>query len=91
VATAVGAMATALGGLDALIFTAGIGENSAYVRAAICERLGYLGVEIDTEANAAARPDTGITAAGGSVEVIVLEAREDVVAARAARQVLEKT
>lgn len=89
VATAVGAMATALGGLDALVFTAGIGENSAYVRAAVCERLGFLGVEIDGQANASARPDAGITAPGGSVEVVVLEAREDVVAARAARQVLD--
>jgi acetate kinase len=94
VATAVGAMAAALGGLDALVFTAGIGENSSSVRTAVCERLGYLGVEIDEEANAAARPDAGqpnagITAPGGSVEVIVLEAREDVVAARAAEQVLD--
>ena len=88
VATAVGAMATALGGLDALIFTAGIGENSAYVRAAVCERLGLLGVEIDDEVNATARPDAGIAAAGASVKVIVLEAREDIVAAGSARQLL---
>jgi len=88
VATAVGAMATALGGLDAVVFTAGIGENSPSVRAAVCDRLGYLGVEIDDEDNAAARPDAGIAAAGASVQVIVLEAREDVIAARAARQLL---
>jgi len=88
VATAVGAMATALGGLDAIVFTAGIGENSASVRAAVCARLGFLGVEIDGGVNAAARPDASIAAAGTSVQVIVLEAREDVVAARAARQLL---
>jgi len=88
VATAVGAMATALDGLDALVFTAGIGENSASVRAAICARLGFLGVEIDDGVNTAARPDASIAAAGTSVQVIVLEAREDVVAARAARQLL---
>jgi acetate kinase len=88
VATAVGAMATALDGLDALVFTAGIGENSASVRAAVCGRLGFLGVQLDDEANAAALPEAGIAAAGTSVQVIVLEAREDVVAAGAARQLL---
>ena len=88
VATAVGAMAAALRGIDALVFTAGIGENSASVRAAVCERLGFLGVELDADANAAAQLDAGIAAAGSSVQVIVLEAREDVIAARAARQLL---
>jgi acetate kinase len=88
VATAVGAMATALGGLDTVVFTAGIGENSAYVRGAVCERLGFLRVELDTEANAAARPDATVSAAGSSVRVVVLEAREDLIAARAARQLL---
>jgi acetate kinase len=88
VATAVGAMATALGGLDALVFTAGIGENSAHVRAAVCERLGFFGVQLDAEANASARPDVAIAAAGSPVQVIVLEAREDLVAARATRELL---
>jgi acetate kinase len=88
VATAIGAMATALGGLDALVFTAGIGENSASVRATVCGRLGFLGVELDDGVNATARPDASIAAAGTSVQVVVLEAREDVVAARAARQLL---
>ena len=87
VAAAVGAMATALGGLDALVFTAGIGENSASVRAAVCERLGFLGVELDREANASAGPDA--TVSSGPVRVVVLKAREDAVAARAARALLE--
>jgi acetate kinase len=72
VATAVGAMATALGGLDALIFTAGIGENSASLRAAVSERLGFLGVELDAEANASARPDSSISAPGSAVRVDVI-------------------
>jgi acetate kinase len=88
VTSAVGAMATALGGLDALVFTAGIGENSAFVRAAVCERLGFLGVELDRQANEAARPGSTVSAADSPVRVVVLEAREDVVAARAARQLL---
>jgi acetate kinase len=88
VATAVGAMATALGGLDALVFTAGIGENSASVRAAVCERLGYLGVQLDAGANASARPDATVSTAESPVRIVVLEAREDVVAARSARELL---
>ena len=89
VATAVGAMAVALGGLDALVFTAGIGENSPGVRASVCERLGFLGVELDSQANASARPDDTISASHGSVRVAVVEAREDLVAAHAARRLLD--
>jgi acetate kinase len=88
VATAVGAMAVALGGLDALVFTAGIGENSASLRQAVCDRLGFLSVELDPAANASARPDAVISTSESTVRVVVLEAREDLVAARAARQLL---
>jgi acetate kinase len=88
VATAVGAMAVALGGLEAIVFTAGIGENSAGVREAVCEKLGFLGVELDPEANAAARPDATISTSGSPVRIVVVEAREDLMAARAARELL---
>jgi acetate kinase len=88
VASAVGAMAVALGGLDALVFTAGIGENSAGVREAVCGLLGFLGVELDPRANASARPDATISAPGGPVRVVVVAAREDLVAARAGRRLL---
>jgi acetate kinase len=89
VAAAAGAMAVALGGLDALVFTAGIGEHSARVRAGVSGRLRFLGVELDGEANAAARPDADVSTAGSAVRVVVLRAREDVVAARAARALLD--
>ena len=49
----VGAMAAALGGIDALVFCGGIGEHSSLVRARICERLGWMGIEIDHARNAA--------------------------------------
>jgi acetate kinase len=88
VAGAVGAMAVALGGLDALVFTAGIGERSAATRERICQRLRFLGVELDPATNAAARPDSDIAAESSAVRVVVLEAREDLVAARAARELL---
>jgi acetate kinase len=88
IACAVGGLAVALEGLDALVFTAGVGENSAGVRAAVCGRLGFLGVELDQVANASARPDADIAAPGSLVRVVLLRAREDLVAARAARALL---
>jgi acetate kinase len=84
-AQAVAAMATALGGLDAVVFTAGVGEHSAHVRAEICRRLAFLGVEIDREANTAGDGDREISAASSRARVHVLAAREDVMVARAVR------
>jgi acetate kinase len=88
IATAIGASAVALGGLDGLVFTGGVGERSAPVRSEVCRRLGFLGVALDRELNGAAVPDADVAAAGASVRVVVLHAREDVVAARAARKLL---
>jgi acetate kinase len=82
VAAAIGALAVALDGLDALAFTAGIGENSSLVRARICERLGFLGVELDEDANERAVPDCVIS--NRNVTVHVVRAREELIAARAA-------
>ena len=86
VAAAVAAMAAALNGLDALAFTAGIGENSSLVRARVCARLGFLGIELDSAANEQAEPDCTISR--GDVAVHVVRAREELVAARAARELL---
>jgi acetate kinase len=88
IAGAVAAMAVALEGLDALVFTAGVGEGSAYVRAEICARLAFLDVELDPAANERAEPDAEIATAASRVRVVVLRAREDLVAARAARELL---
>jgi acetate kinase len=84
VASSVAAMATSLDGLDALVFTAGVGEGSASIRRDVCERLGFLGVELDVEANAHAVPDVDVNAQNAALRVVVLHAREDVIAARAA-------
>jgi acetate kinase len=86
VAGAVGAMAVALDGLDALVFPAGVGENSPSIRERVCERLGFLGVRLDAAANAVARPDADVGASDSPVRIVVLKAREDLVAARAARE-----
>jgi acetate kinase len=88
IAATVAAMATSLGGLDTIVFTAGVGENSARVRARICERLSFLGVEIDEKLNARAEPDIDVASKGSAVRVLVIRAREALVVARAVREVL---
>jgi acetate kinase len=85
VAGAVGAMAVAAGGLDAVVFTGGIGERSAVVRRGVASRLGVLGVELEPELNDVAAGDVDIAATGAAARVLVVESREELVAARAAR------
>jgi acetate kinase len=80
VSGAVAAMTTALRGLDALVFSAGAGEHSAGLRAAICARLSHLGVELAPERNA--RDDEQIAAARARVAVLVVAAGEEIVIAR---------
>ena len=88
VAAAVGAMAASLGGLDALVFTAGVGERAPAIRERICARVGFLGVEIDHAANATAESDAEIAADGSAVRIVVVAAREELVVARAVRKIL---
>jgi acetate kinase len=88
VAQAVAAMAVALGGLDGLVFTAGVGEHSARVRERICDRLAFLGVELEATANRDAVPDAELAPSHATVRVAVLRAREDVVIAPSVRATL---
>jgi acetate kinase len=90
IAQAIAAMAPALGGLDALAFTAGVGEHSPAVRASICSRLGFLGVDLDEEANRNGAGDAAIGASSASVRVQIVTAREDVVVARAVRGLVSR-
>jgi acetate kinase len=80
VSGAVAAMTTALGGLDALVFTAGAGERSAPLRAAVCGRLGALGVGVDADRNAAHAER--ISPDEAAVNVLVVAAGEEIVIAR---------
>ena len=73
----IGAMVTSLGGLDALVFTAGIGENSPEIRHATCARLGFLGVQLDDVKNSAANPDENLSARDAPVCVFVIRAQEE--------------
>jgi acetate kinase len=88
IAAAIASMATSLGGLDAIVFTAGVGENSARVRSRVCERLSFLGVEIDSARNTEAKLDADIATGGAAVRVLVIRAREALMVARAVRHVL---
>ncbi len=83
---AVAAMAAALSGLDALVFTGGIGEHAAPVRSAICAPLGFLGIELDAAANAGSA--SLISARTSRVTVRVLPAQEERMIARHTRSVL---
>lgn len=88
VGVGVGAMAAAVGGLDALVFTGGIGEHDARLRADVCGRLGFLGVRSDPAASAGAKPDADISAAGATCRALVVHTREDVTIAREVGRVL---
>jgi len=79
----VGAYAAALGGLDALVFTAGIGENSAPVRAAVCEGLEFLGVRFDAARNGEYQGgECDVSAAGSGARVLVVPTNEELMIAR---------
>ena len=75
-------VARELGGLDVLVFTAGIGENSAEVRAAACERLAFLGIRLDETGKSTVKPDADISDHGSQVRVLVIRAKEDWAIAR---------
>jgi acetate kinase len=86
----ISAMITSLGGIDLLVFTGGVGERSSRVRHAVADKIAFLGVRIDGEANRAATADASIAPPDSPVRVGVVTAREDVEMAKEARQVLGK-
>jgi acetate kinase len=73
----IGQMLAVLGGLDGLIFTGGIGEHSAAVRAGIAQQLAFCGLRLDARANAERQSDTDVAERASRVRVLVVEARED--------------
>jgi acetate kinase len=81
-----GALAAVLGGLDALVFTAGIGENSARIRQLVCEKARWLGIEIDEAANELAGPR--ISSAGSGTSAWVVPTNEELMIARHTRKLL---
>jgi acetate kinase len=84
----IAAMTAALGGLDALVFTGGVGERSAPVRAAAASGLGFLGVGVDAALNRSPEGDADVSAQGAAARTLVIPAREDLEIARQVRALL---
>ena len=80
----IGAMLGSLGGLDAVVFTAGVGEHAAEVREAALQPFGFLGLQLDEGRNRQAQPDSDVGADGSAVHVMVIRAQEEWAIARAA-------
>jgi acetate kinase len=75
--SSIGAMMASLGGLDALVFAGGIGENAAEVRSAACEAFGFLNLKLDSQKNAQSPADEDISAEGSQVCVLIVRTQED--------------
>ena len=84
----IGAMVAVLGGIDVLIFSAGVGENSPEVRKAVCRQLGFLGLNLDDAANAQNLLDAEIAAPTSAVRVLIVRAQEDWAIAKECWQIM---
>ena len=82
IAKNVGSYVAAMGGADAIVFTGGIGENSANYRASLCEKLGFLGVKLDEEKNKIRGEEIEITTPDSTTKVYVIPTNEELVIAR---------
>ena len=85
---AIASMTATLGGIDVLAFTGGVGEHAPLVRERAVAGLAFLGTEVDPGANALARGDADVSAAGASVRTVVVSAREDLEIAAQTRAAL---
>jgi acetate kinase len=84
----IGALAVTMGSVDALIFTAGVGEHASEVRASICAGLQCLGLELDSQANASCLPDADVARPSSHGRILVIATREDLMMLREVIQVL---
>jgi acetate kinase len=84
----IAAMAAAMDGLDALVFTGGVGERAGEIRLGAAAGLGFLGVAVDADADASAVPDADVSAPDARVRTLVVAAREDLEMAREVRATL---
>jgi acetate kinase len=89
VRAAVGGLAVTLGGVDALVFTAGVGEHSALLRRAACAGLECLGLKLDPAKNLACQPDADIASDDSAGRILVIETQEELTIAREALRVLQ--
>jgi acetate kinase len=87
----IGSYAAAMGGLDAIAFAGGIGENSATVRRLACQNLTFLGVELDEQKNKNAAIGSEISAKGAPVRIFVTGTNEELIVAEKAAELLVST
>jgi acetate kinase len=83
-----GAYLLVLNGADAIVFTGGIGENSAAMRAAVCDRLDWFGIALDTAANTTARGEAAIHAARSRVQIWIMPTNEELIVARQTKELI---
>jgi acetate kinase len=89
IAKYIGAYAAAMNGVDAIVFTAGVGENSPYVREKVCEYLGFLGVKIDRQLNDVKGLERIISTPDSKVAVLIVPTNEELVIARDTKYIVE--
>ncbi|HHU70318.1 MAG TPA: acetate kinase, partial [Thermoanaerobacterales bacterium] len=82
------AYAAAMGGIDALVFTAGIGENSGSIRMRICKGLEFLGIEIDPEKNKISGKEIDISKENTATKVLVIPTNEELMIARDTKELV---
>ena len=87
----VGAMAATLGGIDALVFTAGVGEHAPEIRRRVCENLNFLGLELDRSANETCQADADVAVPASAARILVIATREDLAIMRETRRLLAGT
>ena len=86
----IGSMVAVLQGIDALVFTAGIGENSPEVREAVCQSLTFLGLNLDVDANSNVSPDADIAGSTSAIRILVIRAQEDWAIAKDCSRLMQK-
>lgn len=90
IAKYIGAYTAAMNGVDAIVFTAGVGENSPIVRKRVCDYLGYLSVKIDKEKNNSKSKEAIVSTPDSKVAVLVVPTNEELVIARDTKEIIEK-
>ncbi|MDN2452830.1 acetate kinase [Lactobacillus sp. UCMA15818] len=86
----IGSYTAEMGGVDGIIFTAGIGENSAEIRSAVLQRLSYMGIEVDEESNSVRGENIVISTKGSKVKALVVPTDEELMIARDVTKIMEK-
>ncbi len=86
----IGAYSAAMGGLDAIVLTGGIGENDGNIRKRICENMGFLGISLDEEKNASLRGPADISKQGSRVRILLVPTNEELMIARETAEVVGK-